>query len=211
MVKKFDSDIDIDLADRDQVLAVIRHVPAMMKTTDGIRRHSSGIHVCPVPYDADRDMAAIDYQTAEQRGYFKLDLLNVYVYQWVRDQDHLKYLMREPDWSLLRDADFVSKLIHLSNHYKSLMQMQEPVDSIQRLAMFLALIRPSKKHLIGKRWGEISKTIWDADPDGYAFKKSHSLAYAHLVVVHMNLLLENPRAHADFLNHAFYQSDTAPL
>ena len=66
--------------------------------------------------------------------------------------------------------------------------MPEPIDSIPRLAMFLAIIRPGKKHLIGNTWAEIAKTVWDKAEDGYTFKKSHSIAYAHLVVVHMNLL-----------------------
>jgi DNA polymerase III alpha subunit len=69
--------------------------------------------------------------------------------------------------------------------------LPEPINSIPRLAMFLALIRPGKKHLIGKTWKEIAETIWDKTEDSYSFKKSHSLAYAHLVVVHMNLLNEN--------------------
>jgi DNA polymerase III alpha subunit len=56
--------------------------------------------------------------------------------------------------------------------------------------MFLALIRPAKRYLIGQSWSEVSKTIWDKNTDGYSFKKSHAVAYAHLVVVHMNLLEE---------------------
>ena len=69
--------------------------------------------------------------------------------------------------------------------------MPEPIDSIPRLAMFLSVIRPGKRHLIGKPWAEVAKTIWEPQQDGsYTFKKSHSLAYAHLVVVHMNLLEE---------------------
>ena len=66
--------------------------------------------------------------------------------------------------------------------------MPEPIDSIPRLAMFLAAIRPAKKHLIGLPWREVAKTIWDKGSDGYSFKKSHAIAYAQLVVVHMNLL-----------------------
>jgi hypothetical protein len=66
--------------------------------------------------------------------------------------------------------------------------MPEAINSIPRLAMFLAVIRPAKKHLIGKTWKEVSETIWDKGSDGYSFKKSHAIAYAQLVVVHMNLL-----------------------
>ena len=66
--------------------------------------------------------------------------------------------------------------------------MPESVNSIPRLAMFLAVIRPGKKHLIGLPWSEVSKTIWEKEEGTYSFKKSHAVAYAHLVVVHMNLL-----------------------
>jgi hypothetical protein len=118
-------------------------------------------------------------------------LLNVHEYSQVRDERHLIELMGDPDWYNLNDRVFVEKLIHLSNHYQSIKKMPEPVNSIPRLAMFLALIRPAKKHLIGKSWREVSQTIWDRENDGYHFKKSHSLAYSHLVVVHMNLLTKS--------------------
>jgi hypothetical protein len=84
----------------------------------------------------------------------------------------------------------MNSLIHLGNHYRSIKNLPEPINSIPRLAMFLALIRPAKKHLIGLPWKEVSKTIWDKGDDGYTFKKAHAVAYAHLVVVHMNLLEE---------------------
>jgi len=52
----------------------------------------------------------------------------------------------------------------------------------------LAVIRPAKKHLIGLPWSEVAKTVWDKGSDGYQFKRAHAVGYAHLVVVHMNLL-----------------------
>jgi hypothetical protein len=54
--------------------------------------------------------------------------------------------------------------------------------------MFLAVIRPAKKHLIGRTWNEIAKTVWDKGDDGYHFKKAHAISYSWLVAVHMNLL-----------------------
>jgi DNA polymerase III alpha subunit len=55
--------------------------------------------------------------------------------------------------------------------------------------MFLSIIRPAKRHLIGQPWAEVAKTIWEKPTDGsYYFKKAHAVSYAHLVVVHMNLL-----------------------
>jgi hypothetical protein len=187
---KFKSDIDIDFGDREKVLSVIEYTPAAMRKVSPMRKHATGVHVTEVPYDPIYDMASIDYSEAEKRGYFKLDLLNVHVYNQVRDENHLIELMREPEWYRLKNKDFVEKLIHLGNQYNALRSMPEPIDSIPRLAMFLAIIRPGKKHLQGKTWKEVAKTVWDKGNDGYTFKKSHAIAYAHLVVVHMNLLEE---------------------
>ncbi len=187
---KFNSDIDIDFGDRDLLLDKIKHIPASMRKVDPVRKHNTGVYITELPYDPINDMANIDYNEAEERGYFKLDLLNVHIYNKVRDEKHLIELMRDPNWSKLNDPIFVEKLIHLSNHYNSLRKMPEPVNSIPRLAMFLAAIRPAKKHLIGLPWNEVAKQIWEKDDTGYTFKKSHSLAYAMLVVVHMNLLEE---------------------
>jgi hypothetical protein len=187
---KFNSDVDIDFGDRDKILSLIDHIPAAMRKVNPIRKHATGVHVTDIPYDPINDMAALDYTEAEKRGYLKLDLLNVHVYNQVRDELHLIDLMREPNWDNLKNKDFVEKLIHLNNQYSTLRSMPEPVNSIPRLAMFLALIRPGKKHLIGKSWKDIARTVWDKGNDGYSFKKAHGIAYAQLVVVHMNLLEE---------------------
>jgi hypothetical protein len=160
-----------------------------MRKVNPIRKHATGVYVTDIPYDSINDMANIDYSEAEKRGYIKLDLLNVFVYNQIKDENHLYEMMKEPTWIKLYDKDFVKKLIHLNNHYDLVKRMPEPINSIPRLAMFLAIIRPGKKHLIGESWKEIAKTVWDKDSDGgYSFKKSHAIAYAQLVVVHMNLL-----------------------
>jgi hypothetical protein len=185
---KLDADIDIDFGDRDKLLKLIPHTRAAMRNVHPIRNHATGVYVTDIPYDPVNDIASIDYTEAEKRGYFKLDLLNVHVYEKVKDEQHLVELMNEPDWSKLNDRAFVEKLIHLANHYNSIQKMPEPINSIPRLAMFLAAIRPAKKHLIGLPWRDVAKTIWDKGSDGYSFKKSHAIAYAQLVVVHMNLL-----------------------
>jgi hypothetical protein len=185
---KFQSDVDIDFGNRDDILQYIKHVPASMRNVYPIRKHATGVHVTDIPVDGVNDMANIDYTVAEKRGYFKLDLLNVHIYSQVKSEEHLIELMDEPDWGMLKDKKTVEQLIHLSNHYQSLQRMPEPVDSIPRLAMFLAVIRPAKKHLIGKPWATVAQTVWEKESNDYHFKKSHSVAYANLVVVHMNLL-----------------------
>lgn len=187
---KLDSDIDIDFSDREELLKLIKHIPAAMRKVKPIRKHNTGIHVTNIPYDPIHKIAALDYKEAEKRGYFKLDLLNVHVYAKIKNEQHLLKMMQEPDWSLLNNKDVVEKLIHLNNQYDIIHSMPEPIDSITRLAMFLAVIRPAKRHLIGKTWGEVNKTVWVKDKTGYSFKKSHAVAYAHLVAVHMNLIKE---------------------
>lgn len=188
---KFNSDIDIDFGDRSKLLEHIKHIPAAMHNVHPVRKHNTGVHVTDIPYDPINQMSALDYTDAEKRGYLKLDLLNVHVYNFVRDEQHLIEMMKEPNWDKLKNRSFVENVIHINNQYDALRSMPEPVDSIPRLAMFLAIIRPGKKHLIGKTWKEVSKTVWEKGTDGYQFKKSHAIAYAHLVVVHMNLLEEN--------------------
>lgn len=192
---KFTSDVDIDFGDRSKVLDIIQHTSAAQITKTDIKRHPTGIYVTEIPENPFTGLSNIDYLEAEQRGYVKLDLLNVWVYKYVRDEQHLQQLMTEPNWDLLRNKEFFSKLIHIGNHYDTMCAMPESINSIPRLAMFLSLIRPGRKHLRGLAWAEVAKQIWQGNSDGgYYFKKSHAVAYAHLVVVHMNLLVENPTA-----------------
>lgn len=186
---KLNSDVDIDLGDRDLLLRHIAHTPASMLNVRPQRKHNTGVYVTGVPTDDLHGRAGIDYTEAERRGYFKLDLLNVHVYNEVRDEAHLYELMQEPDWSLLLEQRFFQQVIHIGNHFRSMTAMPEPINSIPRMAMFLAIIRPGKKHLIGKPWSEVAASVWERnEQDDYTFKKSHSVGYAHLAVVHMNLL-----------------------
>lgn len=189
---KFQSDIDIDFADRTRALQLIQHTPATI-VRDGVPvRHNTGIYVTDIPQDPFLGSASIDHRAAEDRGYVKLDFLNVGIYSQVRNEAHLLELMnREPAWDRLYDPDFCQQLIHIGKHYDTLINMPEAVNTIGRMAMFLAIIRPGKRHLIGLPWREVASSVWDRPvDDSYYFKKSHSVAYAHLVVVHMNLLAD---------------------
>lgn len=186
---KFRSDIDIDFADREQVINLLNVTPASILRDDKLVRHNTGVYATDIPVDPFTGQASLDYDTAEDRGYVKLDFLNVNLYKQVRDESHLVELMQEPDWTKLYDPTVCAKLMHVNSHYDLLLQMPEPVDTIPRLAMFLAIIRPAKRHLAGRTWKEVADSVWDRPTDDtYYFKKSHSLAYANLVVVNMNLL-----------------------
>ena len=181
-------DIDIDFADRNSVLKIVQHIPASL---DGIKRHNTGVYCHSIPVNPLTGTASIDYKTAESRGYFKIDFLNVGIYKDVRDNAHLEKLMNtEPLWDLLEQDDFVDLLFHVNGHGSILRQMKP--RTVEQLAAVLAMIRPAKRHLIGQDWDTILKEVWVKPAnDEYYFKKSHSLSYAMVVIVHMNLICES--------------------
>lgn len=188
---KFRSDIDIDFGDRQKAINALDVIPASIRRGEELVQHNTGVYAIDIPTEPFNGIASIDHKVAEDRGYVKLDFLNVNLYQQVRDEQHLINLMKDPDWTKLYDRNFCEQLIHINNHYDTLLKMPEPVDTIPRLAMFLAIIRPAKRHLVGKPWKEVAQTVWDKPTDdSYYFKKSHSVAYSQLVVVNMNLLAE---------------------
>jgi hypothetical protein len=185
------ADIDIDLADRTQILSLIEHVPARQVTDGHVRRHNSGVYVTDIPRDAVNDCAAIDYETAESRGYFKIDLLNMSVYQLIQSPEHYQTMLdREPDWQRLwQDPEWSRGLVHIGN-YTDLLSRMRP-DSIARMAAFISVIRPGKAHLQDRSWPEVFQSVWDGDDSrGYVFKKAHAMGYAALVALHMNLITD---------------------
>jgi hypothetical protein len=157
------ADIDLDLGDREQVLKLINATAARQHHQGQVRRHNSGVYVTDIPYDPVNECAAIDYEEAEQRGYFKIDLLNMSVYQLVKSPEHYDELLaKEPDWSRLwTEPEWAKQLVHVGN-YTELLRTMKP-DSIPRMAAFIAIIRPGKAHLQNRPWQEVFATVWDGD------------------------------------------------
>ena len=183
---KIDSDIDIDFADRESVLKLIQHTPA--RQSNG-KKHNSGVYVTDIPRDPINRCAALDYETAEQRGYFKLDFLNMSVYQLIKDPAHYESMLAStPPWERLwTDREWARQLVHVGQ-YSKLLESMKP-DNIQRLAAFISIIRPGKAHLQNKPWSQVFASVWDGDnSEGFIFKKSHAISYSVLVTLHMNLL-----------------------
>jgi len=184
-------DIDIDFLDRKQALDTIRHIPAAIQDSNGnFKKHNTGVYCQAIPYNPLTDTASIDYKTADSRGYFKIDFLNVSAYQGVRDEAHLQSLLNtEPLWDLLDQDEFTSMLFHVNGH-GSILRTMKP-RSIAQLAAVMAMIRPAKRYLIGQDWNTVNNEVW-VKPAGneYFFKRSHATAYAALVVVQMNLICE---------------------
>ena len=184
-------DIDIDFADRTKALELFDHVVAAIDDNGTYKKHNTGVYCTVIPYNPITGLSTIDYKQAEDRGYFKIDFLNVGVYEGVKNKEHLKKLLEtEPLWDLLLEDEFTQNLFHVNGH-GSILRQSKP-KSIEELAAVLAMIRPAKRYLIGKEWSTVMTEIWKKpENDEYYFKKAHAVAYAAAIVVQMNLICEN--------------------
>ena len=187
-------DIDIDFKDRNKALEGVAHIPASIIKDGKITKHTTGVYFHAVPIDPLTDVCSIDYEEAEKRGMFKIDMLNVSIYDMVRDEAHLLELMERPiDWKLFEYPSFVSKLFHLGNHGDLTAKLKP--KSIEDIAIILAIIRPGKKDLqrrcINRGFDSIKNEVWThTDGDSYVFKRSHAISYAMVVYVHANILVD---------------------
>ena len=181
-------DVDIDFFDRDGTLKLFKHAPASIIKDDKIEKHKTGVYFHAVPTHPITGHSTLDYKKAEERGYFKIDCLNVNIYKNIKSEQELVELMiEEPDWDMLKDLKIVDQLFHLNGHFNIVSKL-EP-KNIEQLAAVLAIIRPAKRGLMYKNWVDILKEVWVKPTDGsYFFKKSHAIAYAHAIVVQMNLI-----------------------
>ena len=59
---------------------------------NGEIKHNTGVYFTDIQL-CFTNTANIDYKQAEDRGYFKLDILNVGVYENVKDEKHLQQLI----------------------------------------------------------------------------------------------------------------------
>ena len=181
-------DVDIDFFDRDGTLRLFKHAPSSIIKDGKIEKHKTGVYFHAVPTHPITGHSTLDYKKAEKRGYFKIDCLNVSIYKNIKSEQELVELMiEEPDWDMLKDPKVVENLFHLNSHFNIVSKL-EP-KNIEQLAAVLAIIRPAKRGLMYKNWVDILKEVWLKPTDGtYFFKKSHAVAYAHAIVVQMNLI-----------------------
>jgi len=186
---KIDTDIDIDFADRNKALSCFPNVPAMYIKNGEKQRHPSGVYVQDIPIDPFTGWSSFDYEKASEHGYVKLDILSNTVYEGVENENHLINLLNEePDWELFQFETITRKLAQIRDHDWILKKFKP--NSIEDLAIVLALVRPGKKHLINESDDVIRNEIWKPDDDGYVFKRAHAIAYAVSIVVQLNLLCE---------------------
>lgn len=186
-----DTDIDIDVVDRESALKIFPNnfVIASQAKKDGtLEKHNSGIYFQNIPKNAITNVSTINYKEAKELGYFKVDILTNTAYNNVSSIEELTMLInKEPTWELLEYKEIVEKLFHINNHY-DIVQKIKP-KSVEDLAIVLALIRPSKRYLLDKGIETIKENIWTKnDNDAYHFKKSHAISYALVIVMQLNKL-----------------------
>ena len=70
-------DIDIDFADRTKALVLFDHVVAAIDDDGTYKKHNTGVYCTSIPYNPITGLSTIDYKQAEDRGYFKIDFLNI--------------------------------------------------------------------------------------------------------------------------------------
>ncbi len=188
----FAGDVDIEVADRDNVAKMFSSVTIASQIAHGqLVRHASGLYFQNIPRHPLNDLAAFPYEEAESFNFSKIDLLSCpNPYDGITSMAELRALLAKPiDWEWFIDAKFVSTLFHLNGEVHLLggsngkLMMGEVVayykpKSIMDLAIMVAIKMPAKKYLISESWDVIREQIWIKEIDrGQQFKKSHSCSY----------------------------------
>jgi len=163
--------------------------------------HISGIYLQKIPVNPlinSSKIAVFPYKEAEALGYYKLDILGNNVYRNFNSMEEMRQLLKEPvDWNWFKNDKFVKNLFHFGGYVSDKQTVAQMVaeyapQSIPDLACMLAIIRPAKKHLIGKSWDTIRSQIWQKSTEkDSGFKKSHSHSYA--MVVALDARLQAPK------------------
>lgn len=189
-------DIDIDFQPNFDINTLIKSaVPASRVDKGVLVKHNCGQYFQAMPVDLHTKLAAIPYEEADVLGYFKIDFLKLTTLNNFVSKDEIRELIKhEPDWDLLLNEDHVEKLSQVRKHSVLLKQIRP--RSVLELADCIALIRPSKKHLVLKYANcgssgrkQMRDDIYSKPSDDKAwFKKAHSIAYALTIVLEMHLI-----------------------
>ena len=192
-MRKVLTDVDIDCIGRDDILKGIECIYGRIdRANDKVEKHTTGIYFQNIPRDPITNVSTLDHRIANDYGYFKIDFLNVNMYENVRSEEHLLELLnKEPPWDFFEFEEVTDKLFHL-NGYSYLLKKYKP-QSVEDLAMILAMIRPAKAYLQSYGWDKVRTEIWDKNLDragGYHYKRSHGISYALAIIVNLNLLID---------------------
>lgn len=198
-------DLDIDTKDREAFLHKLlentkegKIYLASMEKEGSICKHPTGIYFQKAPHFEENiidglKICTFPYYLMEELGWLKIDIINNHSYDLFESNSEIEtYLNLEPKWELLQDKNIVKNLPHIGN-YDRLLKKYKP-KSIVELAAIISIIRPGKKHLIGKSMDYIIQHVWKKENNnsnhenkvGYSFKKSHAISYATLIVLILN-------------------------
>lgn len=191
-MKKVTTDVDIDVFGRENILQGMECIFGRIdRPGNKFERHPTGVYFQNIPRDPTTNVSTVDHRIANDYGYFKIDFLNVNMYEGIRNEEHLLSLLnKEPPWDFFEYEEVTDQLFHLKG-YSHLLKKYKP-KSVEDIAMILAIIRPSKAHLQNATWDDIKADVWKkhTGDDNYQFKRSHGIAYALAIVVNLNLLIE---------------------
>lgn len=191
-MKKVTTDVDIDCFGRDDILFGLECIYGRIDRPDGkVEKHPTGVYFQNIPRDPVTNVSTLDHRIANDYGYFKIDFLNVNMYEHIRDEAHLLELLnKEPPWDFFEYREVTDQLFHLKG-YSHLLQRYKP-KSVEDLAAILAIIRPSKAYLQQESWEKIINEVWvkNEGNESYQFKRCHAISYALVIIVNLNLLIE---------------------
>jgi len=190
-MKRIETDVDMDVFGREDILKGIGCIQGRIDRDDdgSYEKHNTGVYFQNIPRDPVTNMATLDYKKARDYGYFKIDFLNVNMYEGVKSEKHLLELLeKEPPWDFFQYSEITDQLFHLKGHSNLLVKYKP--QSIEDLAMVLAIMRPGKAYLQHQSWDNIRKEVWVKKGDEYQFRRCHAIAYALAIVVNLNLLIE---------------------
>lgn len=184
-------DIDIDLATTFDPKKLFKDKITFASIVEKgeLRKHQVGVYFQQIPKDQDSELSAIPYNKSEEFGYLKIDFLHLHLLNYFESKEEIRELLNiEPDWSMLENKYIVDKLFHLANHFDVVSQVKP--KSIEDLSDVLALIRPNKIKLLHKylKNREKIRPELHTKRDKSDLRRSHSIPYAMLIVLHMHIL-----------------------
>ena len=186
---KFDVDIDTPTKFKPQEKLFSNWIRASIIKDEKITPHPCGYYPQKIYQDDLTKLSAIPYEQAEELAFFKVDFLHLSIYDYFETKEEIKELLKiEPNWDLLLQKEKVVKLFQLSKHHDLLLKIQP--KNIETLADVIALIRPGKYNLVPLYIAQpnvIRKILYEATNE-FSFKRSHAIAYAHVIVLQLHLI-----------------------
>ncbi len=188
-------DVDLDVKNRDKTVSLFEEiVSASQLADDRLVKHNTGVYFQKIPQDPTNGLAVFPFDIAEELGYYKVDMIANHVYDMLSSETELQRLLDAPvDWEWFQDGRFFGRngLTHLGTY--DWLCKKFPPKSVIDIAALLATIRPRMRHLKNecKDLEEIKDRCWnrsEGSENDYFFKKSHSVAFAMLVILHAQII-----------------------